>query len=285
MRIFYTADLHGDTNFYREVVKICREERIDIVILGGDLFPRIGHSNNSISNQINFCRNYFRDFLGRLKKEIVSEIFSIFGNNDWAASLDSFGKLEKEGLIHLLHNQKFEIEDNLLITGYPFVPPTNFSPKDFEKRDRKDDVSERNSSVPVISDNGSIKIINEKKFLQDRSSIEDDMASIIKPLPGQNMIYIMHSPPHNTMLDRLYNSQPVGSRAIRKFIEDEQPFLTLHGHIHESPAVSGVYREMIGNTLSVNPGQVGGFLSGIIFESDNPEESMYHIRYDKGRNF
>jgi len=42
---------------------------------------------------------------------------------------------------------------------------------------------------------------------------------------------------------------PVGSEAVRKMIEKYQPFLGLHGHIHES---AGSIR--IGETNCVNPG-------------------------------
>jgi len=41
----------------------------------------------------------------------------------------------------------------------------------------------------------------------------------------------------------------VGSVAVRKAIEQYQPLLTLHGHIHESEGF-----HYIGKTLSVNPG-------------------------------
>jgi Icc-related predicted phosphoesterase len=83
------------------------------------------------------------------------------------------------------------------------------------------------------------------------------------------------------MLDRLYNSQPAGSRAIKAFIEKTQPFMTLHGHIHESPVISNKYWEKIGSTISVNPGQVGGFLSGVFFNTDDPQESIYHNQYSR----
>jgi uncharacterized protein len=46
---------------------------------------------------------------------------------------------------------------------------------------------------------------------------------------------------------------PVGSRAVRQAIEEYQPLLSLHGHIHESP---GSVR--IGRTVAVNPGSEYG---------------------------
>jgi Icc-related predicted phosphoesterase len=42
---------------------------------------------------------------------------------------------------------------------------------------------------------------------------------------------------------------PVGSTAVREFVESAQPLLGLHGHVHE-----GKGTVMIGRTLCINPG-------------------------------
>lgn len=42
---------------------------------------------------------------------------------------------------------------------------------------------------------------------------------------------------------------PVGSTAVRRVIEDLQPMVSLHGHIHESRGTT-----KIGRTVCVNPG-------------------------------
>ena len=42
--------------------------------------------------------------------------------------------------------------------------------------------------------------------------------------------------------------------AVLGFIKRKQPLLTLHGHIHESPDVSGSWKQKIGRTISMNPG-------------------------------
>jgi Icc-related predicted phosphoesterase len=80
----------------------------------------------------------------------------------------------------------------------------------------------------------------------------------------ENAIFNFHAPPYQTKLDEapLLDEElnpiiqggstvmvPVGSKAVRKMIEKYQPFLGLHGHIHES---SGSLK--IGRTYSVNPG-------------------------------
>jgi Icc-related predicted phosphoesterase len=84
---------------------------------------------------------------------------------------------------------------------------------------------------------------------------------------GATTIWNLHMPPYETGVDRApkldpelnvrYESSgepmmvPVGSRSIRHLIEERQPTLALHGHIHEG---RGRYR--IGRTLGFNPGSV-----------------------------
>jgi len=46
-------------------------------------------------------------------------------------------------------------------------------------------------------------------------------------------IMVCHTPPYDTRLARLMNGQPVGTPAVRSFIETRQPDLALVGHIRE----------------------------------------------------
>jgi len=88
----------------------------------------------------------------------------------------------------------------------------------------------------------------------------------------ESAIFNFHAPPFETKIDEapLLDDNlnpiiqggrvimvPVGSKAVRKMIEKYQPFLGLHGHIHES---SGSMK--IGRTHCVNPGSE--YAEGII---------------------
>jgi Icc-related predicted phosphoesterase len=70
---------------------------------------------------------------------------------------------------------------------------------------------------------------------------------------------------------------------VRAFIEQHQPPLTLHGHIHESPAVSGSYADRIGRTLCVNPGQSPDRLHAVIFDTDDLCATMCHTIFANDR--
>jgi Icc-related predicted phosphoesterase len=97
----------------------------------------------------------------------------------------------------------------------------------------------------------------------------------------ERLVLGLHAPPFDTQLDvapkidwdsltvQGQNVAHVGSTAVREVIEQVQPILSLHGHIHESRAA-----ERIGRTLAVNPGSsyVEGTLSGCVIELDGKKK-------------
>ncbi len=89
-------------------------------------------------------------------------------------------------------------------------------------------------------------------------------------------IFNVHVPPHGTILDRCPKlddnlqvvfdmgnpvSMQAGCKALYKVIEEHQPMLGIHGHIHE-----GRGNIKIGKTTCVNPGSVypEGILQGVL---------------------
>lgn len=70
-------------------------------------------------------------------------------------------------------------------------------------------------------------------------------------------LMICHTPPFDTRLDRLMNGTPVGSPAVRAFIETRRPQVCVVGHIHEGRGV-----DRVGDTLVLNAGALrdGGYV-------------------------
>jgi Icc-related predicted phosphoesterase len=66
----------------------------------------------------------------------------------------------------------------------------------------------------------------------------------------------------------------VGSIAIRRFIEERQPLLTLHGHVHESARLSGSWRDRIGATHCFSAAHDGPELAVVRFDPGKPERAI-----------
>ena len=100
-------------------------------------------------------------------------------------------------------------------------------------------------------------------------------------------IFLFHSPPHETPLDRAaldgrtVEGVPVdphvGSIAIRRFLEERGPRISLHGHIHEAARLTGHWRTMVGRTHAFTAAHDGPELALVRFDPDRPEEATREL--------
>jgi len=283
MTFLFTSDLHGKPAHYQEISEIVKRNEIDAIILGGDLLPRRGHGKNSLQIQKNFICCELTAFFESIKKVGVS-VFTSFGNDDWAATRFLFQDLEDRNLIQMLNPKPLYIAGDVFLLGYPYIPPTPFSPKDWEKRDCVDDPPFSPAQTPISSLSGAVLSIGQEAFFSSRPSIEEDLCGI-KLDKADRTIFVSHAPPYDTALDSLANGEPIGSRAIKDFIIRSQPAVTLHGHIHESPDISGRCMDKLGRTISVNPGQTYSHLSAVIFDFEDIPDSLVHTHFGSiGKN-
>jgi len=72
---------------------------------------------------------------------------------------------------------------------------------------------------------------------------------------------------------------PVGSRAVRDAIEQVQPVLSLHGHIHESRAMSSIGRTKVCNPGSLYP---DGILQGVLITLDPDHDKVKRFKFVAG---
>jgi Icc-related predicted phosphoesterase len=69
----------------------------------------------------------------------------------------------------------------------------------------------------------------------------------------------------------------VGSIAIKRFIEERQPLLSLHGHIHEAPRLTGAWRERVGRTHCFTAAHDGPELALVRFDLDDLESATREL--------
>jgi Icc-related predicted phosphoesterase len=217
-----------------------------------------------------------------LETASIQHIFLIPGN--WDLGYPFLFRKTTEKIIDL--NQKsYRLKNGYELIGYPFVPPTPFRPKDYEKMDDREAPwpPQKNPSY-VRSSNQADRLlpIDPYLYLRGRETIKEDLDRVPGPFHPRRTIYLMHSPPFGTPLDLIHGGKSAGSRSIKAFIERNQPLLTLHGHIHESPELSGAYMDRLGETIMVNPGQFiwtsrdFSKLHAVTFEIESIRESLIH---------
>lgn len=264
----FVSDLHGRTEKYQKLFTSIETMRPEWVFLGGDLLPAL--------QQLEFLNEFLIRNLRKLSSKLGEEVplfLVIMGNDDPRLFEKIFQQEDEQGLWKYMHQKKLIIGE-YTIYGYAHIPPSPFLLKDWERYDisRYTDVG---SIGPEYGYHSLATDLQELSYL----TIARELEEMTGDEYSANSIFLFHSPPYQTNLDRAaldgkkVDHAPldvhVGSIAIRNFIEQQQPLLTLHGHIHESPRITGSWQDRIGTTRCFSAAHDGPELALIRF---NPEE-------------
>lgn len=274
-KVLYTADIHGNIVQYKKLFKKASEEKADAIIIGGDIAPK-DSNRRTIQSQKDFFQNELFPLIKEFKKNNKAEIFIMMGNDDFKSN-EIFLK-RQNNMFKLIDNKTMKFHEDFKIVGYPFVPLTPFKYKDWEKLDANDEdeyIMRKGISLEGIKTRGN-RFFNVKFDLKNRvDTIENNLNKIFKRLNPAKTVFVSHSPPYNTCLDIIKNKEHVGSIAIKKLIEEKQPYLTLHGHIHEATEISNNFMEKNKNTTSMSPGNnyLTDTLALIEFNLYKPQEA------------
>ena len=280
MKCIFVSDLHGRVERFKKLFEIIEKEKPDAVFIGGDLLPNQFSIKMSMEEFLE--KNLFSKINGieiRIGKKI--DFFVIMGNDDPRAYEYLFIEKDKEKVVKYVHFKTVKF-DSLFVTGYSYVPPTPFQLKDWERYD----VS-RFVDVGAIPPESGMRTVEVEKDEIIYSTISEDIKKLTKNAPVEKTIFLFHSPPYKSNLDRApldgkkVDHVPmdvnVGSIAIQRFIERKQPFLTLHGHVHESARLTGNWMEKKGDTYSFSAAHDGPELSLIRFDTENLEKAKREI--------
>ena len=242
------------------------------VFLGGDLLPHVHRSTRVEGNEIpDFMNDFLIPGFKKVRNQMgcnYPEVFVIMGNDDHRIEEPKLIEAaDKKELWTYLNTSSFKFGP-YTIYGYPFVPPTPFLLKDWEKYD----VSPSVNPGCIPPDKGFRTV--EPDYNVSESTIAADLEAMTAGVDMGKAICLFHSPPHQSFLDQIGNDDKkydhVGSIAIQNFIRERQPYITMHGHIHESARLSGHWQQMFGRTFAFNAAHDGPELSLIQFQIDDP---------------
>jgi Icc-related predicted phosphoesterase len=270
MKILALSDIHQGTDKWKMLVETCQDFKgqIDIVVIAGDLFPK----NTTINNQ-KIKTKLLKDSAQKIK-DCGMKLILTMGNDDNQNLISFMDEEDKNGLWYHLHEKIVEI-DGYEFVGMPWVPDHPFGYKYWCRAEFKNDLGieifQYSKPVVLTEDDQFRKIGDYKRFLQDQLPIYDclkNLASIVKNM--DKSIWLIHAPPSDLRLDICAGGSFAGSKAVLKFIDEFQPFITIHGHIHEAPEYNGhVWFVQHNKTLCIQSGQLMPYLHYAILDVEN----------------
>jgi uncharacterized protein len=285
LSLYYASDVHGSDQCWRKFLGAGRFYGVDALIMGGDLTGKAIvpiERNGSESFSATFLGEVRSGKTERQLDELL-EAIRYNGMYPWMASaeeiaahsddLDAQSELFDAVIVAELKRWIALADERMSQYGIGvYVMPGNDDPWSC------DAVIEEASHVVACDDRvvqvGPHEMIscayaNPTPWDSPRELDENALYERIKKLADQvqapeRAIFNLHVPPYDSGLDTareinpdltvVYKSGapheiPVGSRAVRQILEEYQPALALHGHIHESRGEA-----QIGRTLAINSG-------------------------------
>lgn len=288
--LLFCSDLHGSELTFKKLLRALEIWKVDALVMGGDvagktLVPVLASGDGSyrvswlgeeqdvtgqeLADVEADCRN-----MGYYPVKVDAEGYGQLAADD-AHRAGIWDKVIAERWLEWLHALEQRCEE-LEIPA--FVMAGNDDPWSLDAvyRDWEGTrVTPADGAVVALTDGWqllSCGLANTTPWQCPRDVSESKLAEELATLqsaadPTRHSVANIHVPPFNTGLDlapRLDTSveppkpvtgatDPVGSTAVREFLESAQPPVSLHGHVHESPGAA-----KLGKTLAINPGSEYG---------------------------
>ncbi|MCK5059003.1 MAG: metallophosphoesterase [Candidatus Aminicenantes bacterium] len=279
LNCFFVSDLHGKLDRYEKLFKQMMAESPNALFIAGDILPSPFAALTALDiAHEDFINGFLVKEFGKIKEDLgdkYPDVFVILGNDDGrmeeAALLDAAAC----GVWQYCHNRRIRWNE-FSVYGYSYIPPTPFRLKDWERYD----VS-RYVDPGCISPEEGMRSIPVSEYQLKFGTIAEDLDKLVGEDNLEKSIFLFHSPPYKCKLDRaaldgkMIDYAPldvhIGSIAIQRFIEEKQPLLTLHGHVHESTRLTGSWQDRFKRTISFNAAHDGPELSLVRFDPLRPE--------------
>jgi len=260
MKVLFVTDLHGCRWKYDRLPVLAEEAEATVVINAGDMLP----NDCDLHQQGDFIRRYLEEHFARFK-DAGTHYLCYLGNDDLRIFDPLFEQVcGKFRHVHDIAQNKVALWDYEFV-GMNWVLDYPFRLKDRCRMDTADYQFQAQLGTGVLSmPEGWEELSDWQAHARTLPTIEDELSSLPRPTVAAKAVYVVHMPPAGIGLDVCYSGNAVGSIALTRFLEKNQPLVSLHGHIHESPEGTGTWQARIGKTLCIQPGQVGGLCYAVI---------------------
>ncbi|MCU0313714.1 MAG: hypothetical protein MUC84_06590 [Solirubrobacteraceae bacterium] len=297
MRLYFATDLHGSEVCFRKFCAALDFYSCDALVMGGDvsgkmlvLFER--EPDGYVFELAGERHHVAEDELaGELARIANMGSYGVVVTPDEAAHLRSDGEAyEARLLAEALERARAwgrYADERLGPAGRRILfAPGNDDEQDIDAAFAESEVFVLGEGRVVALDGVEVACTgwaNPTPWKTPRETTEEDLEQRLRALTAEvrdpeRAVFAFHVPPSGTPLDVCpeidedfavvtHMGNPVmhhaGSSAVRAVIEDVQPRVSLHGHIHESRGAA-----RLGRTLCLNPGsEYGeGVLNGVIVD-------------------
>lgn len=308
LSLYYASDVHGSDVCWRKFLGAGRFYEVDALVMGGDL---IGKAVVPVERRGDgsYATTFIgEERVARSEEELEDLLAAIRFNGmyPWVASREEIAaqradperreRLFEDVMLGELRRWIRLADERMPEYGIDvFVMPGNDDPWSVDGViESAEHVQACEGRVVRVGPHEMISCAfsNPTPWNSPRELDEDALYAKLRELADgledpASAIFNLHVPPHDSGLDTANevnpdltlkyvsgqpNAIPVGSTAVRQIIEEVQPLLALHGHIHES---RGEVR--IGRTLAINSGSEynSGHIHGAVVTL-GPESVLRH---------
>ncbi|BBD72908.1 metallophosphoesterase [Sulfodiicoccus acidiphilus] len=292
IKVLYASDIHGSETTFRKFLNASQMYGADIMIIGGDLAGKalvpivdLGEGKYEVDGKV-VGREEMQRYVKELRKKgdyhvIVDRKGFQELNENPARVKDAF----REAMTQVLRDWFVIAEQKTKERRIPFyVNLGNDDPEYLFDVLKESEIMEP-SEGKVVEVAGhemvSFGYVNPTPWNTPREMDEERLYSELKAIVNKirepaRAIYNFHAPPYETLLDNAPQLTSdlrvvvrggeivmthVGSKAVRRIIEETSPALGIHGHIHESRGTG-----KLGSTIILNPGSQysAGMLQGAL---------------------
>jgi uncharacterized protein len=304
VRLFFATDIHGSETCWRKFLNSGKHYQADVIVLGGDmtgkaLVPVIHDEGDRWHATLLENRE---ELIGEEQVAAFEDAVIRRGYYPFRTTGEEVRQLhEDEARWHGLFEEEMLktierwmrlADEKLAGTGIRcFVCPGNDDQLNIDEVIRAADAVELAEGNVVEIDGfqmASTGWANRTPWHTYREEDEPHLQARISKIaeqvtaPRERTIFSLHCPPYKSGLDDAPQltedmslkdagraTVPVGSTAVRSVIEEHQPCLSLHGHIHEARGTA-----RIGKTLCINPGSSyeQGQLLGAVIDLDGKKK-------------
>jgi len=260
MRLLFASDIHGSPRTWNALAGLAHECRPDAILLGGDLFSNSAPVEAAPAAQ----RGEAGEPFARWCAAAGAPVYWIAGNHEWATTVDP-----PPGAGICVHGRCVPLGDWDLI-GFSLCSPTPYWLIDHERREEFSTRREPRGRCWMSQGVLPAPVDNPNRWLDARPTLADELRALPAPRDWSRTVLMAHNPPFDTGLDLRWGNLPVGSADVREFILRVQPAISLHGHIHEAPLLSGSATHRVGRTLGCNAGRSDAAIRALWIDLADP---------------